>query len=212
MIEKIKVTPRKSTINKLADALLEMDEENGAPFIPENHPEWYKKTGITKKTFCQSICSYQDYIPLFKESLLKDLEDFLKWLKDIKTLEEGVKWLMTYSVAVPKDAVGSKSRNKQSRNMKMAAYHCDTDYWVEILSLFRPQIEKSFLLKMDKAVMAELLELWAGDVRMYFKMWANHGMSEGWKKSIYDGIMSSYKRLVEDWKTLGLLVKTRPKD
>ena len=177
MIKQTRAPYSKKTLNKLCSALLRLCEENGGIVIPDEHSVWYKEAGVTKKTFNNTVRTFDNFLLFTKQCLLEDLGKYMAVLDEESSVNDGLKLLMRFCTV--------KSSNERRRNqelehrneMMLAVYYYGNDTWMEMMEslMLAVRIDYPFL---EDDVLYESFGNWVRICRGYFLEWADEGMKE----------------------------------
>lgn len=172
----VKANHSKQTISALREGLFILMDEYGPRIVPDQHSEWYKVSGISKKTFNHTIHTYDNFLTFSFEYFLQDLTEYLSHCETISSVKDGLILLMKYGTLKSANADKQRKYAERKAQIRLAAYKYSDDDWVKILVPLRSAVtaEHQFL---EDNVRYELFTIWAGIVRHYFAKWASQGMT-----------------------------------
>lgn len=184
----------KMTLRKLRSALLRLYEENRGFVIPDEHSVWYKTAGITKKTFNNTIRTYDNFLYFTKQYLLDDLEKYMLVLEDNASVGDGLKVIMRFCFVTSLNEGRREEQIERRDDMIMAAWFYNTEAWAEIMKPLVKAIKLDYPF-LEEAVLYESYWNWVAICQRYFREWADRGMDQS-LAIIYRKFMMHYYRQI----------------
>ena len=170
----------KKTVIKLIIGYFQLvKQEENYNLVPDIHSKWYKTSEVSKKTFNNTIRTFDKFRQIVKAYLLEDLKQFLLRQVESHTAEEYIGHVMRFMMVSSSD---EGKRNKQEiyqQEMLFAVYALNGEDWLEIMEpawdLFNNELE----YKIKKEAIEYLLLRWAMTVKITLRKWVEEGLDEG---------------------------------
>lgn len=177
----------RKTIVKLSRALLLDMAIYGNDYLPKDNYTWYRKAGIHKSTFLESVNSYRNFLAFSHELLSQDLKSCFMKLTGIDS-DMALKIFLQLFVYDESNSKKADLHNERRALLIIAVFKYSPLLWQDILEFLLPYLSREYAFITD-SVLVEILYLYTDAIRYLLITWLKEDAASSSLSFVYSAIL-----------------------